>query len=147
MLAVAIVLFSIFPGKMQSQNVIPARVYGESHLVQDFLCGEVQYPASDLEAGVEGKVYLSFVVEKDGSISQRKLANSVSSEIDREAIRLFRMLLWEPAVSLGQPVATENTYTINFNIKKYNKHCKQRGYVDSPYPFQPVDTSFLVYDY
>jgi TonB family protein len=144
---VAILLLLNFPPVIRSQSLVPARLYGENHLVQDFLCAEMLYPSDALEAGIEGKVELDFIVEKDGSISQLKIAKSVSPGIDREAIRLFRMLLWEPAISLGQPVASENEFIINFNIKKYNKHCKQRGYEESPYPFQPVDTSYAVYDF
>lgn len=130
-----------------SQNYIPARPYSDQKLVQDFLCSEVSYPGDALEQGVEGEVGLSFMVEKDGSISHLNVTKEVSPELDAEAIRLFRMLLWEPAISLGQPISSENEYSINFNIKKYNKHCKTRGYVASEYPFQPVDTSNIVYDY
>jgi len=70
----------------------------------------------------------------------------VSPELDAEALRLFRMVLWEPAVSFGQPVASENEFPVDFNIKKYNKHCKVRGYGATTFPFQPVDSSYIVYE-
>ena len=130
-----------------SQNYIPAHPYSDKNLLQDFLCSEVTYPDIALTKGVEGKVVISFVVEKDGSVSHLAVKDKVSPEIDAEAIRLFKLLLWEPAIRFGQPVASENEFPINFNIKKYNKHCKIRGYEKSEYPFQPVDTSNTVYEY
>jgi TonB family protein len=130
-----------------SQNFIAAHPYSEQKLLQEFLCAEVVYPELALNQGIQGKVVLSFIVEKDGSVSHARVQETVSPEIDGEALRLFRMLLWEPATSFGQPVVSENEFPINFNIKKYTKHCKTRGYITSEYPFTPVDTSNKVYDY
>ena len=130
-----------------SQNFIPAHPYSDQKVLQDFLCSEVIYPGDALEKDIEGKVVISFKVEKDGSVSHISVKEKVSPEIDAEALRLFNMLLWEPALSFGQPVASENEFPIDFNIKKYNKHCKARGYETSDYPFEPVDSSNIVYDY
>ena len=130
-----------------AQSYAPAMTYGESKLIPDFLCSEVTYPEMAIEKGIEGEVIIAFTVEKDGTVSKAGIFQSVSPEVDAEALRLFRMLLWEPAVSMGQPVVSENLYTIDFNIKKYNKHCKQRGYVATDYPFLPVDSSNFVFGY
>jgi TonB family protein len=129
-----------------SQNYIPAHTYSDQKLLQDFLCAEVIYPDYDLRKGIEGKVVISFTVEKDGKVSHVSVKEKVNPELDAEALRLFRMLLWEPAVSFGQPVASENEFPVDFNIKKYNKHCITRGYVTSEYPYKPVDTSNIVYE-
>ncbi len=129
-----------------SQNYIPAQTYSDQKLLQDFLCAEVIYPDDDLKKGIEGKVVIAFTVEKDGSVSNVSVKQKVNPELDAEALRLFRMLLWEPAVSFGQPVASENEFPVDFNIKKYNKHCISRGYVNSEYPYKPVDTSNIVYE-
>ncbi|MCK9400702.1 MAG: energy transducer TonB [Bacteroidales bacterium] len=130
-----------------SQSYTPAHPYSEPKLLQDFLCSEVTYPDKALDQGIEGKVVLSFVVGKDGSISQVRVKESAGPELDAEARRLFSLLLWEPAVSFGQPVASEIEFPINFNIKKYNKHCKARGYTTPDYPFYPIDSSNVVFDY
>lgn len=130
-----------------SQSFIPARTYGEQNLTEDFLCSEVVYPEQELREGIEGKVVLAFTVEKDGSVSQVSVREKVNPDLDREALRLFRMLLWEPATNLGQPVSSDNEFPISFNIKKYNKHCKSRGYTTSSYVYSPVDTSMKVYEY
>jgi TonB family protein len=57
------------------------------------------------------------------------------------------MLLWEPAISFGQPVASEMNFPVDFNIKKYNKHCKIRGYGHTEFPYSPLDSSNIVYEY
>jgi TonB family protein len=148
-LRVTIALF--FLGLIQNtaftQNFTPAHTYSDSKLLQDFLCSEVIYPKQALQQGIEGKVIISFIVEKDGGVSQVKVKSSASPELDAEAMRLFKLLLWEPATSFGQPVASENEFPIDFNIKKYNKHCKSRGYIIQDYPYKPVDSSNIVYDY
>jgi TonB family protein len=136
----------INPLDIYSQTYAPARPYSDPKLLQDFLCAEVVYPEDDLSQGIEGEVVIGFIVEKDGKVSNIKVKHSVSPELDAEALRLFSMLLWEPAVNLGQPVASENEFPVDFSIKKYNKHCKLRGYEKTVYPFQPVDTSNSVYE-
>jgi TonB family protein len=130
-----------------TQSYSPAHPYSDPKLLQDFLCSEVIYPEKALEQGLEGKVVMTFIVEKDGSVSNVRIKDSASQELDAEAKRLFSMLLWEPAISFGQPVASENEFPIDFNIKKYNKHCKTRGYTSSDYPYGPIDSSNIVYDY
>jgi len=130
-----------------SQNYTPAHPYSEPKVLQDFLCSEVTYPDKALQEGIEGKVVLSFIVKKDGSVIQVKIKESAGPELDAEAKRLFSMLLWEPAISFGQPVDSENEFPINFNIKKYNKHCKTRGYTNTDYPFNPIDSSNVVFEY
>ena len=143
-LVIAILFILLNPARPQSYT--KAQPYSDPKLLQDFLCSEVVYPGIALEKGVEGKVIIGFGVAVDGKISNVKIAQSVSPEVDAEALRLFRMLLWEPALQMGQPVASENTYIIDFSIKKYNKHCKQRGYVRTEYPYQPVDSTYAVYE-
>jgi len=130
-----------------SQSYTPAHPYSEPKLLQDFLYSEVTYPDKALQQRIEGTVVLSFIVEKDGSVSQVRVKESAGPELDAEARRLFGLLLWESAVSFGQPVASENEFPIKFDLKKYYKHCKARGYTTSDYPFNPIDSSNVVFEY
>jgi TonB family protein len=148
-LTVTIVLFFfvLMTNYVFSQNSSAAHTYSDPKLLQDFLCSEVIYPEKALQQGKEGKVVISFIVGKDGNVTQVKIKESAGQELDAEALRLFSLLLWEPAISYGQPVASENEFPIDFNIKKYNKHCKARGYTAQDYPYSPIDSSNIVYDY
>jgi TonB family protein len=140
-----LLLITDLPGAI-AQSFTPAKPYGESKLVGEFLCSEVVYPDVALEKGQEGTVVIVFQVAADGTVSNIHVKEHVSPEIDEEAVRIFRLLQWEPAIRLGNPVTTQAEYSIKFDIKKYNRHCKQRGYERTDYPYTPVDTSLIVYN-
>lgn len=128
------------------QSSSPVKPFGEPEFIQDFLCSEVIYPEKELSEGIEGKVIISFTVEPDGQVSQFGLKENISPGLDAEAVRLFGMLLWEPATEFGNPVRSVGEFPVDFNIKKYKKHCKARGYERTELPFQPVDSSNIVYE-
>ena len=138
--------FNLYCLQAIGQNFTPARTFSEPNLVHDFFCSEVTYPTGALEQGTEGTVILSFIVNEKGIVEDLQVKQPVSPAIDAEAIRLFGMLLWEPAIKLGNPVSTINEYSIKFDIKKYQKHCKLRGYDRTVYPHLPVDSSNKVYE-
>jgi len=137
---------AVLPPYIMGQAYSPAKPYGETKLVNDFICSEVTYPDAALEQGQEGNVTLVFHVKPDGTVTDIRIKESISEDLDREALRVFRLLQWEPAIRLGNPVESEEEFTIKFNIKKYNRNCKQRGYEKSAYPYLPVDTSLQIYD-
>ena len=65
----------------------------------------VQYPAVARENGIEGRVILKFIVEKDGSLSDSTVIHSVHPMVDREALRLVgQMPKWNPGKRAGIPV-------------------------------------------
>ncbi len=64
-----------------------------------------------------GKVFVSFVVEKDGSIQNVKVEKGVSSILDEEAMRVVRnMPKWTPAMKDGKEVRTSLTLPIVFHL-------------------------------
>lgn len=68
--------------------------------------------------GNKGKVRVSFVIEKDGSISGIKIAQSLSESADNEAIRLVsQMPKWKPGAQGGRPVRVKYSILINFPAK------------------------------
>jgi len=73
--------------------------------MMQFISNNFQYPSIDMENGIEGRVYVSFVVEKDGSISTIKVLRGVSKTIDEEAIRVIKkMPNWTPGEQAGKLV-------------------------------------------
>jgi len=128
-----------------SQDMIPPKPVSSQQITKDFVCGEIVYPADDMKNKKEGKVKLSFIVTESGDVQNLEIINSVSPAIDTEALRVFRMILWEPAEKLGQPITSKASYEFDFNIKKYKKHCKRRGYSDYVSPYSPQDTSYKIY--
>jgi len=82
-----------------------------------FIADHVRYPqpASDME--IEGKVYVRFVVEADGSISNISIAKGVQLEIDLESMRVVRMMpKWAPAQKDGENVRSVFTLPITFKL-------------------------------
>jgi TonB family protein len=99
-------------------DVLPEFMGGEEARIK-FLRENVKYPASALEKGIQGTVYLSFVVEKDGSISNVKVVRGVSKVLDKEAKRVISMMpKWKPGMQEGKPVRVLFNMPIKFTAKK-----------------------------
>lgn len=80
-----------------------------------YLNENVKYPEPALEAGVEGRVLLSFIVEPNGTISNVKVMKSLGSGCDEEAVRVIKnMPRWNPGKRHGTPVRVY--YTVSVNI-------------------------------
>lgn len=77
----------------------------------------VQYPAVARENGIEGRVILKFIVEKDGSLSDSTVIHSVHPIVDREALRLVgQMPKWNPGKRAGIPVRVRYCLPIKFKL-------------------------------
>jgi len=76
-----------------------------------FIQRNLRYPDTD----AQGRVFVSFVVERDGSLSNVKILKGVSPELDAEALRVIRMApKWKPGMQGGQPVRVQFNIPINF---------------------------------
>lgn len=82
-----------------------------------WLKDNVNYPILAQENGVSGKVFVAFVVEKDGSITDVKVARSVDPSLDKEAVRVVKsMPKWNPGKQRNKPVRVAFTVPINFTL-------------------------------
>ena len=85
--------------------------------MQRWIGENVQYPQTSIEMNEQGRVYLSFVVEVDGSISNISIERGVSADLDREAKRLLRQMpKWIPGEAKGHKVRTRCRLPINFTL-------------------------------
>jgi len=86
-----------------------------------FLTKTIQYPAVDRENNVTGKVYVTFVVEKDGSLTDIKALRGPSETEKDEAIRgLKKSPKWKPGIQNGRPVRVQYTIPVNFTLSSDN---------------------------
>ena len=77
-----------------------------------------KYPDMEYEAGISGKVYVEFTVEKDGSIENVSVRRGVSAGLDKEAVRMIKaMPKWNPGKMNGKPVKCRFTLPVNFILK------------------------------
>ncbi|TDQ09799.1 energy transducer TonB [Pedobacter metabolipauper] len=82
-----------------------------------FLKNTVKYPAMAQEANIQGKVYLSFVVEKDGSLTDIKVDRKLGGGTDEEAVRVLkRSPKWIPGIQNGKKVRVKFNIPISFSL-------------------------------
>ena len=82
-----------------------------------YLGSSISYPDDAKQAGVEGKVYVSFVVGKEGGISNINIRRSVYPSIDKEVIRVIEdMPNWSPGLSYGRAVKVQYNLPVNFSL-------------------------------
>jgi protein TonB len=80
-----------------------------------FLSNNIKYPQSCIDNNVQGKSYIKFTIEKDGSISNMEVVKSSHSLLDKEAIRVIgKMPNWKPGRQLNKVVRVNYTLPINF---------------------------------
>ena len=89
---------------------------GESAM-KSYLNSNVKYPAVAQENGVQGRVIVQFIIEKDGSISDVKVASGVYLSLDKEAIRVVKaMPKWNPGKLKGIAVRVKNEVPVVFAL-------------------------------
>ena len=82
-----------------------------------FVAKTARYPASAREQNQQGKVILSMIVEKDGSLSNIKVVRGVSVDIDKEALRVMNLSpKWEPGMENGRAVRAAYSVPISFTL-------------------------------
>ncbi len=80
-----------------------------------FLGDNIEYPRIAAEIGVSGVVYLTFVVEKDGSITDIKIVRGIGGGCDEEAVRVVKMMpRWTPGKQRGKPVRVQFQLPVRF---------------------------------
>ena len=86
--------------------------------VNQWLASNLSYPAVAAENGVQGRVIVQFVVEKDGSVSNVQVVRSVDPALDREAVRVVKgMPKWNPGMNNGQPARVKYTLPVTFKLQ------------------------------
>lgn len=83
-----------------------------------YLAENIKYPVLAKEKGTQGRVYVTFVVEKDGSVTDAKVLRGVSEEVDAEALRVINaMPKWKPGMQQGVPVRVQYNIPIIFKLQ------------------------------
>ncbi len=96
---------------------VEAEFPGGAAALQRWIATNVEYPMEAIEMNETGRVYLSFIIEQDGSVSNVSVVKSASKILDEEAIRLLEnMPNWAPAELDGEKVRTRCQIPINFTL-------------------------------
>jgi protein TonB len=86
-----------------------------------FLQKNLRFPGVAQDAGVSGRVLMSFVIEKDGSLSNIKVERVAGYGFDEEATRVLKLAkAWKPGMQNGQPVRVKYVIPMNFQLAEQN---------------------------
>ncbi len=97
---------------------VMAEYPGGASQLMSFVATTVNYPKTCIDEGIQGTVYVSFVVMTDGKISEIKLLRGINEALDKEALRVVALLPpFIPARNAGKPVKVRYNLPIKFRIK------------------------------
>lgn len=90
---------------------------GGTSALMEYLRKNIKYPSLCRESNIQGRVIISFVVNKDGKIVDAEVVKSVHPLLDREALRVVSsMPAWKPGMQRGKPVRVRYTVPVNFRL-------------------------------
>jgi TonB family protein len=91
---------------------------GKQEALYKFIAKNVKYPKECIENEIEGRVFVKFVINQQGKITDCQIIRSVHPLLDAEALRVVNsMPLWRPAMMEGKPVKIEFNLPINFKLQ------------------------------
>ncbi len=92
---------------------------GGTSAMMDFLQTNLRYPEAAKDAGIQGTVFVSFVVEPDGSISNIQVLRGIGGGCDEEAVRVVGMMpKWEPGYQRGEAVRVQFNMPVRFVLNQ-----------------------------
>lgn len=98
-------------------ETFPLHKGGEAGMMQ-FISSNVRYPRKAIDSNLSGRVYLTFIVERDGSVGDVFCSKRVSPLLDKEAQRVVQMMHFEkPAYQGGKAVRMKFTLPVMFQLK------------------------------
>ncbi|MBK6950547.1 MAG: energy transducer TonB [Crocinitomicaceae bacterium] len=90
---------------------------GGADALEDFIKKNIVYPPDAKAKGIQGKVYIQFVVEKDGTVTNEVVRRGVNPLLDAEALRVAKLLpAFKPGTMRGKKVRVRYTLPIVFSL-------------------------------
>jgi TonB family protein len=91
---------------------------GGDNGLMSFISSNLRYPAQSQREGIQGRVMVQFVVDKDGKVKNTKVLRSINFEMDEEALRVVGLMpKWIPGEQKGEKVAVSYVIPINFKLR------------------------------
>lgn len=126
LLAVLLLILCLNETKAQDEKVYnfvsmkqPPTYPGGMAALYKFLGQNIKYPQEAAKKNIQGNVFVSFVVGKDGSVSDIKVDRKVGGGTDEEAVRVLKMMKkWNPGTENGKPVKVAYKLPVKFALDK-----------------------------
>ena len=97
--------------------IIDASYPGGQDELMKYIASSMKYPQDAMDNGFQGKVYVGFIVNEDGSISNVEIKRGVQESLDQEALRIIKnMPNWEPAEQDGQAIKSSYMLQVSFKL-------------------------------
>lgn len=91
---------------------------GGDEALRNDLVGSIKYPEEARKKGIQGKVYVSFVVDEQGKVTNAKIERGVEPSLDKESLRVVGELKsWKPGKEKGKVVKVAYTVPINYALE------------------------------
>ena len=91
---------------------------GGEKALMDFVANNVKYPEEAKDNNISGRVFVGFVIEKDGSVNEVKILRGIGGGCDEEAVRVIKaMPKWKPGKQKGKPVRVHYTMPFMFKLQ------------------------------
>jgi periplasmic protein TonB len=106
----------VIDGVYQEVDEMPEYPGGDEALRND-LIGSIKYPEEARKNGIQGKVFVSFVVDEKGKVTNAKIERGVEPSLDKESLRVVGELkTWNPGKEKGKIVKVAYTIPINYAL-------------------------------
>jgi protein TonB len=91
---------------------------GGDDSLHNYVMKNLEYPASAVQSSVQGRVFVTFVIEEDGSVTNVRILRGIGGGCDEEAVRVVSMMpKWIPGKQRGQPVRVQFNLPIKFTLQ------------------------------
>ena len=92
---------------------------GGEEVMMQYIAEQVKYPAEAKKAGAYGRVFIGFIVEPDGSLSDIKVLRGMGYGCDEEALRVAKFMpKWQPGMHRGKAVRVQYLVPVNFRLEE-----------------------------
>ena len=111
---------------------MPQYTGGEEAMMK-YVAENIKYPQAAKDKNIAGRVFVSFVIEKDGSVNEVKVMRGIGGGCDEEAVRVIKgMPKWKPGIQKGKPVRVSYMMPINFKLDSQLTKPAQKAGVSKP---------------
>lgn len=100
---------------------------GGKNAMYEFMGENIKYPEKAKKEGISGTVFITFVVEKDGRVNDVKLLRGVDASLDKEAMRVIKMMPnWKPGKQRGKVVRVQYNLPVKFTLNTDKEEEKEK---------------------
>lgn len=110
-----------FPG-CENESTTEAKKACADKKMLEFVYQNIKYPAIARENGIEGTVVVTFVVEKDGKVTDARIVRDIGGQCGQEALRVVQLMndksiVWTPGKQRGRPVRVQFNLPVRFKLE------------------------------